>query len=69
MACVFVKAWDALRSHASPLHDRSAAIQPHQAATILSQIDPENRDLHGISLSFRLPYSSYTASEEGRAIP
>jgi hypothetical protein len=61
--------WNALRSHAPTLHHRARAIQPDEAAAVFSQIDPENRELHWYALSFRLPYSTYTAGEEGRAIP
>jgi hypothetical protein len=38
--------WNALRSHALPLHDRSGSIRPAEAATVLSQINAENRDPH-----------------------
>jgi hypothetical protein len=42
---VFVNA-GMLSGHALPLHDRSGSIQPAEAATVLSQINAENRDLH-----------------------
>jgi len=37
---------DTRRSHPPPLDDCSLAVQPHEAAAILTEIDPENYHLH-----------------------
>jgi len=37
---------NALRPHPTSLDNRASAIQTHDAAAVLAQVDPENRDLH-----------------------
>ena len=42
-----------------------ACVQPHEAAAVLAQIDPENRDLHRMSLFLQLPAAAYAAGVRG----
>jgi hypothetical protein len=44
-----------LAMHASPQHNGSAVVEPHDAAAVLAQINPENRDLHCLSLRIGCP--------------
>jgi hypothetical protein len=37
---------NSLTAHATPQHDGSPVIQPNDAAAVLAQINPDNRDLH-----------------------
>jgi hypothetical protein len=39
---------NSLTAHASPQHNGSTGIQPDDAAAVLAQINPENRDLHDL---------------------
>jgi transposase InsO family protein len=44
-----------LAMHASPQHNGSAVVEPHDAAAVLAQINPENRDFHCLSLRIGCP--------------
>jgi hypothetical protein len=58
----FGKAGNTLRPHTSPLHHTPNLIQPHKAAAVLAQIDPENRYLPCLMpYSLRLPQPAYAA--------
>jgi hypothetical protein len=46
---------NALTAHASPQHDGSPVIQPDDAAAVLAQINPQNRNLHWLALRIGCP--------------
>jgi hypothetical protein len=46
---------NSLTAHASPQHNGSTGIQPDDAAAVLAQINPENRDFHCLSLRIGCP--------------
>ena len=51
------QAHDGFASHATPQNDFARAIKPGDAAAVLTQINAENRDIHGCSPCFRIaPY-------------
>ncbi len=42
---------NALRPEPPPFDHRTSLIQPHEAAAVLAQVNPQNRDLHDVLLS------------------
>src|ERR1700734_1409490 len=65
----FGERWDAPRPDASPLHDRSRAIQPNEAAAVFSQIDAENRDFHCHAPFFPVALFNLHCKRRGAAHP
>jgi hypothetical protein len=57
---------DGFALHATPQNDFAGAVKPNHAAAVLTQINAENRDVHGKPLlSANRPLR---AQQEGRAI-